>query len=131
MIFDEKVVQECFCYMLQTNKRFVGAGTDDTVQVKILGQSQNATDWKILDQFFLNDFEAGSTQEYTVSHEGSPVGVPVMISFRKISSIVYQCCSSYGKKLGRCTYVFNHNYARKMQDNLFTRQWFVKRMIHS
>jgi len=99
MIFDEKVVQECFCYMLQTNKRFVGAGTDDTVQVKILGQSQNATDWKILDQFFLNDFEAGSTQEYTVSHEGSPVGVPVMISFRKISSIVYQCCSSYGKNL--------------------------------
>jgi len=71
-----------FC-SIQTSKRFAGSETNDFVQVKITGETENETVWYTLNRLWVNDFEAGSTQTYTVNHFGPEIGAPVILHFRE------------------------------------------------
>lgn len=75
-------------FHFQTCDRYSDTGTNDTVQVKIRGESGTETEWKTLDYFWENDFEAGAVRDYTVTHEGT-IGIPVILTFRKLKYIIY------------------------------------------
>jgi len=53
------------------------------VQVKVTGATENETKWNTLNKWFVNDFESGETQTYTVQQHGSEIGAPVIVHFRE------------------------------------------------
>uniref|UniRef100_F6UJG6 Lipoxygenase domain-containing protein n=1 Tax=Ciona intestinalis TaxID=7719 RepID=F6UJG6_CIOIN len=73
---------ETYKLIITTNDRYLGAGTDATVCVKITGVTGNDTKWTDLDHFFQDDFERGKAELYTVEHEGDTVGEPVVVQLK-------------------------------------------------
>jgi len=65
---------------LKISDGYKEGGTDSTVQVQLVGENGDVTEWKVLDHWFHDDFEQGSTGKYKV--DLLDVGMPCMINIR-------------------------------------------------
>nr|XP_039250397.1 allene oxide synthase-lipoxygenase protein-like [Styela clava] len=65
--------------LIKTSKLYGEGATDSTVSVQLVGENKSYTDWHTLDKFGRDDFEQGSTDEFTI--EDKEVGRVLFVRF--------------------------------------------------